>query len=56
VSVSLKDHSVVEGYLLDDTQRAYLRLKLKSGGIMHIERSDVERYTLTSESATTSRN
>ncbi len=50
VKVSLKDNSTVEGYLLDDTQRAYLRLKLKSGGIMHIERSDVERYTLASES------
>jgi hypothetical protein len=50
VSVSMKDNSTVEGYLLDDTQRAYLRLKLKSGGIMHIERSDVERYTVASES------
>jgi len=50
VKVSLKDNTTVEGYLLDDTQRAYLRLKLKSGGIMHIERSDVERYTLASES------
>jgi len=56
VSVSLKDHSVVEGYLLDDTQRAYLRLKLKSGGIMHIERSDIERYTLASESSEAGRN
>ncbi len=51
VSVSMKDRSTVEGYLLDDTQRGYLRLKLKSGGIMHIERSDIERYTLASESA-----
>jgi|GEM_PF-2218325 PBP1b-binding outer membrane lipoprotein LpoB len=49
VSVSLKDNSIFEGYLLDDSQRAYLRLKLKSGGILHIERSDIERYTLTSE-------
>ncbi len=56
VRVSLKDNSTVEGYLLDDTQRAYLRLKLKSGGIMHIERSDVERYTLASESPASSRN
>ena len=51
VSVSMKDNSTVEGYLLDDTQRTYLRLKLKSGGILHIERSDIERYTLASESA-----
>lgn len=51
VSVSMKDNSTVEGYLLDDTQRSYLRLKLKSGGILHIERSDIERYTLASESA-----
>ncbi len=51
VSVSMRDHSTVEGYLLDDTARGYLRLKLKSGGIMHIERSDIERYTLASESA-----
>jgi hypothetical protein len=50
VSVSMRDNSTVEGYLLDDTQPTYLRLKLKSGGIMHIERSDVERYTFASES------
>lgn len=50
VNVLLKDHSTVEGYLLDE-ERAYLRLKLKSGGIMHIDRSDVEQYTLTSTSA-----
>lgn len=50
--VSMKDHTTIEGYLLDDTQRGYLRLKLKSGGIMHIERSDVMRYDLASESAT----
>ncbi len=49
VSVSMKDKSTVEGYLLDDTQRGYLRLKLKTGGILHIERDDVERYTLTNE-------
>ncbi|MFN3346018.1 MAG: hypothetical protein ACK412_10265 [Chloroherpetonaceae bacterium] len=51
VNVLMKDHSTIEGYLLDDTQRTYLRLKLKSGGIMHIERSDIERYTLANESA-----
>ncbi len=51
VNVLMKDHSTVEGYLLDDTQRTYLRLKLKSGGIMHIERRDIERYTLANESA-----
>ncbi len=56
VSVSLKDHSTVEGYLLDDTQRTYLRLKLKSGGIMHIERSDVERYTIANKSSASGRN
>ncbi len=50
VSVSMKDNSTVEGYLLDDTERGYLRLKLKSGGILHIERSDIERYTLASKS------
>ncbi len=51
VSISLKDNSIVEGYLLDDTQRAYLRLKLKSGGILHVERSDIERYKIAFESA-----
>lgn len=51
VRVSMKDNSTVEGYLLDDTQRGYLRLKLKSGGIMHIERDDIDRYTLASESS-----
>ncbi len=51
VNVSLKDNSTIEGYLLDDTQREYLRVKLKSGGIMHIERTDIERYKLALESA-----
>ncbi|MFQ3597752.1 MAG: hypothetical protein SNJ55_07785 [Chloroherpetonaceae bacterium] len=51
VSISMKDNSTVEGYLLDDTERGYLRLKLKSGGILHVERSEIERYTLASESA-----
>jgi hypothetical protein len=51
VHILTKDHLTVEGYLLDDSNREYLRLKLKSGGIMHIERSDIERYTLASESA-----
>ncbi|MCS6988084.1 MAG: hypothetical protein NZM06_01020 [Chloroherpetonaceae bacterium] len=49
VSVSLKDGSTIEGYLLDGGNKEYLRLKLKSGGIMHIERSDVAGYSLASE-------
>ncbi len=55
VSVLLKDRSTFEGYLLD-RQRTHLRLKLKSGGILHIEPSDIERYTLVSDVPTTHTN
>jgi hypothetical protein len=46
VTVTLKDNSSVEGYLLDDSKKEYVRIRLKKGGIMHIERSEIERYTL----------
>lgn len=49
VSVTMKDGSTIEGYLLDGASKDYLRVKLKSGGIMHIERSEIMRYSLASE-------